>query len=173
MYKCRLCWLFNRFGRQNPIKDVRGYLLLEVLVALPILIFLAASLFGIFWLGFHVYQQQENKGEIQYYSRAVLQTISADIKQGQVLGVDKGNKLEILDRHNMVLVYSLGQGQIYRTEYRLENQSRIHVNMVPVCEDIETLEFRLLSPGLVAIHITGKHQEARFSLKLACRSGQV
>jgi len=167
MWKWKPSWLIHGNTEFKPGKNTQGFLLLEIVLALPLLAFLAAAFLSVVWVGLQSYQQQANKAEAQYFSRTAMNTLDSDIKQCSTLAVLSWNILEIVSMPDKVLVYSLEDNQIYRAEYRLVSYGRTFVSKTPMSEKIESLEFQLLSSELVIITIESKYKDTAFTLKTA------
>ncbi|MDR1615404.1 MAG: hypothetical protein LBR98_00050 [Syntrophomonadaceae bacterium] len=160
MLNCKVFWSFSK---KEALKDNKGYLLIEVLVALPLMIMTAAALWSILWLGLNVYRQHEDKSEIQYFCRTALQFIQDDVKKGANLALaGVSNDLQITDESGKLTVYYWMGGRVYRQSEGF--------SPLPVCEGIESLNFELAANGLVYVVITGVKGVETCKMELVCGS---
>ncbi|MDR1159531.1 MAG: hypothetical protein LBK69_02790 [Syntrophomonadaceae bacterium] len=160
LLNCKVFWIFSK---REALKDSEGYLLIELLVALPLMIMVAAALWSILWLGLNVYRQHENKSEIQYFCRTALQFIQDDVKKGETLALaEESNDLQITDMNGELIVYYLMNGRVYRRSTGASPQ--------PVCEGIGALSFELAANGLVRVVITGVKGAETCEMELVCGS---
>lgn len=137
----------------------RGFLLLELLVCMLLLLLLLNPLQGVYQLAVHSWQSARLENEAVFNVRSVFTFISRDLRQAQSFMVtDSGRRLELTAEDKVVCYYTV-QGELRRALYR----NNLLQNVLALTGDVGSLEFSAVSDRLVSLKLTLKTAECTSS----------
>ncbi|MBO8159236.1 hypothetical protein [Thermosyntropha sp.] len=150
-----------------------GITLLEMLIAVAFLAFIAAAGFSVFYCSGRAFAGSGEKAELQFEMRNVMMRIASDIKEslylkdvavkvaGGVLEIEKREDVNGTMTEVLVCYYANNEGQIMREVRRLQDNSLVYVMPLTEKKVVPIFTEKDGDKGFYEIKLEGVNEEGR------------
>ena len=135
--------------------DCRGFTLLELLLALALGLLVMSMMVLLTGSMTRAYECQQINTELQYTARMCHQVMREDLKEAAAIQVlENGSKIKLLSCKGESIYYYVQNNQLYQ-----QGKAK-----VPVAENIRSVYFQELAPGLYLLSIRGEIRGQGYAL---------
>lgn len=145
-----------RTMRVWAIRGSQGYTLLELLAALAITGMVIAAMGGLLINGQRACRRVDSRSEMQESARVGLEMMARDIKSCRTLEEINGDRLGLVGSDGSKVSYRVASATLYRSAKGAVN---------PVANEVKSLIFCEVLPGLLEISLTTGDEEFSCQLK--------